>query len=541
MKASQHTQGGRHKVLTAKALVLLLSFVSGSAGAQPQIVDLENWTPPPDPRPVLAIMGFTAAPESDERDLWIPIACEELLARRLVRAPGVVVVPTLRLQQARRELSLTGDEPPNWGSVAELLGATHWLRATCSGTGDQLTIELLLHDLRHPEVVTEVRLPAGRLFDQLAAAVRWTLVALGVGTDLTEAQWEMLTEPAARRPGAVEYYALAVQAARSNDLPGALRWSGLALDADRRFRAALLLRAQLEAQVGPEGREDATRRLRVLSDLARLADDPFDRVRAELGLSLLLQTVGGFEAACQRAETALALAEESGDVYGQFTALTALCDAHLLRPFPADDTLTVDQRAGFARYHAWRAVEWQLILVRMLEARGDLLAALPAINKLGLIYDRLDEAQRAQARHKQTLALAERVGTRAHQATAWLYLGQWHRRHEQWPEALAALRKCFELAEEGTRPAVRMAMGAVYRSTDRPREALVEYEAAYAALRDGDDLTSQFVCLRELAEVRAAVGQRREAADALREALDIARVLKLPEREEVERELEALR
>ena len=97
-----------------------------------------------------------------------------------------------------------------------------------------------------------------------------------------------------------------------NDFRGALRDGALALETDDVLRPALGLVAQLEAQTGPQGWGAATRRLRIYSDLARLDDDPFDRVRADIGMSLVLQAEGAFDAAYTRAESAL---EDMADLF----------------------------------------------------------------------------------------------------------------------------------------------------------------------------------------------------------------------------------
>lgn len=493
--------------------------------------------PAADTRPRLAIVDFEPAPDSDSRDAWVPVAIEELLCRRLQRVPDLLVVPTVRLYQARNELAEPNTVPP-WPDVVRGLGASYLLTGRCRGPDNAVSVELNLQRVDDPTFVEQrVTLPAGRVFAALDDVTRWTLERLKL-LPLPDAVAGPVFAPPCESPLPVEYYARAVAAVRADKPREALRYATESQACDWRFRPALLLLAQVEAQFGPSGRDSAARRLRGLSDLARMDADPFDRVRAELGQSLLLQVDGGFEAACTRAETALAMAYELRDVYGQMAAITALCDVYLLQPLPETLPSSAEARLTFARNSTARAAEWQNVLLDMLEGLGDRLAGLPAANKLALIYERLGQSEAAFDVHKRTLAMATALGSRRHEATAWLYLGQWYRGQQRWPEALDAMSRCLTLADESSKPGVRVALGEVYQGMNLPEEALAQYELAYEQVRKTDDLSNQFTCLREIASARMKLGRRDKAIAALQEAIDIAHALELRDEQRLREQLE---
>jgi tetratricopeptide (TPR) repeat protein len=486
----------------------------------------------------LAVVDFEAAPGGDPRDAWVPVALEELLARRLRYVPGLLVVPTVRLYQGRNELQEPGAAPPPWVEVLRGLGAGYWLSGRCQGAGDAVSVELVLQPVGE-SVPTEQRvtIPAARLFETLDQATRWVLERLRI-TALEEAVTEQVFRLPSRSPSAVEYYARAFSAMRADKPRDALRYASQSLDSDKRFRPALALLAQLELQLGPSGRGSAGRRLRALADLARLENDALDRARAEIGQSLLLQVEGAFEAACTRAETALALAYEQRDVYGQLAAITAISDAYLLRPVPSTPELPPEARETLARQSLRHAADWQSELVEMLDRLGDLLGGLPAASKLALIYEQLEEPEQALKTHQRALAMANRLGSRRHQATAWLYLGQWYHDQQRWSEALDAVSRCLALADEQSKPPVRMALAAVYQAMNLHEEALAQYELAYEQVRKAEDLMSQFTCLREIASARMKLGRRELAIGTLQQAIDLAHVLELREEKRLREELE---
>jgi tetratricopeptide (TPR) repeat protein len=492
---------------------------------------------PPDPRPRLAIIGFAPDPQGDPRDAWMPVACEELLARRLQWVSDLVVVPTLRLYQARRELTDPGAAPPPWPDVVRSLGARRMLAGRCRGPDNATTWELVLQDVDRPSAVQNVTLPEGRFFESLDRATRWVLAALAV-PPLSEEREQRVFAPPSHTPTTVQYYALALDAARAGRNDDALRFASQALEADRRFRPALAVLAQLEVQRGPEGRASALRRLRALGDLARFENDPFDRSRAELGMSLLALSDEAFEAACTRAETALLVAFEQDDLYGQLAALTALCDSYLLRSPPGSAELPAPARATYRRQCLAHAAEWQEILVDMLAGLHDVVAGVPAANKLAIIYERLGRAPAALDMHQRTVALATEFGAPRLQATAWLYLGQCYRNQDRLAEALDAVTRCLALADEAAQPAVRVILADIYRALSLPDEAFAQLDLAYEQTRQTDDLSGQFNCLREIAGLQMQLGRREKAISALQDAIDIAHVLELRDEAALRSQLE---
>ncbi|MBP7746237.1 MAG: tetratricopeptide repeat protein [Phycisphaerae bacterium] len=513
---------------------VLLASVTVPSLAQPATSAPTAPRPATDARPRVAVIGFEPDPAGDARDTWIPVALEELLARRLQRVPNLVIVPTLRLYQARSELG-DPNAPPPWPDIVRGLGAGYILSGRCQGPDNAITLELTLQPLAEGAAGWQTTIPAARLFEMLDLATRWTLERFELTLD--DATRTVVLATPSRTPTAVEYYARALMATRADQSRDALRFATLALDRDKRFRPALALLAQLEMPLGPSGRGSAGRRFRALSDLARLENDPFDRVRAEIGQALLLQADDASDAAYTRAETALALAYECRDVYGQMAAVTAICDAYLLRALPINGTSSEADREAHTRTCVQRAIEWQILLVDLLTELGDQIACLPATNKLALLYERVGDTARALELHRRTLALAEQLQSRRHQATAWLYIGEWHRVQKQWPEALAAITRCLALADEAAKPPVRIILGGVYQGMGQREEALAQFELAYEQVRKTDDLGSQFACLRQIASAHMQLGRRDKAIAALQEAIDIAHVLELREEQDLRTEL----
>jgi tetratricopeptide (TPR) repeat protein len=510
----------------------------GVMEAQAQTSQPATLEPGPDPRPRVAVIGIAADAANDERDAWIPTALEELFARRLQRLPTLIVLPTFRLYQARSELTDASGVAPAWLDVVRGLGANYLVSGRCSGLDNALTMELTLLQLGEPgRAEQRVALPTGRLFEVLDSGTRWLLEQWQL-PKLADELAARVFQPPSSSPTAVEYHARALLAMRAEKLREALRYAGQSLDRDPHFRPPLAVLAQIETQMGPAGRSSAARRLRVLSDLARLDGDPFDRVRAEIGQSLLLQADGAFDAALTRAETALSLAFEQRDVYGQMAAMTAMCDCYLLQTVPATPALSDAARDTFARGCLQRAAEWQTLEIKTLGALEDVLAGVPASNKLALIYERLDQPDLALELHKRTLAAAVKLGSERQQATAWLYLGQWYSGQKRWPEAIDAITHCLALAEPASQPSVRLVLGGVYVAMELRDEALAQFELAYEKVRHTEDLATQFKCLREIATLRMQLGRRDKAIAALEEAIDLAHVLELRNEKELRAELD---
>ncbi len=490
-----------------------------------------------DPRLRLAVAGFTIDPSGDPRDAWNGLAIEETLCWRLRRVPDLIAIPTVRLHQGRGELGASDDNLPKWDDVARGLGANLLLSSQCSGSARSLTVELTLRDLTHPETAPrKTTIGPERLFDVLEQATHWVLQTLEL-PELSDATRALVLAPPARSATVLEYYAQALSALRTDDHRTALRYASQALGSNALFRPALDLMAQLESRMGPAGRGSAARRLRALGEVARRQNDFVDRTLSELRQALILQSSGVFEAAMIRAKAALAIACEHHDVYGQMGAFTVICDLYVSRPVQVGAGSDQEAAVAFARENLKRAIEWQKLLIDLLEAQGDLLGQLPAVNKLALMYERSEQSEAALEAHKSTLALAQRLDSREHKATAWLYLGQWYRRAKRFQEAIEAFNRCMELVNEASRPTVRVFLGELCQAMSQPAEALQHYEKANEQLSDGDDLATQFTCLRQIATVRMEIGQRDGAISALREAIDIAHVLDLPEEARLRAEL----
>jgi tetratricopeptide (TPR) repeat protein len=173
----------------------------------------------------------------------------------------------------------------------------------------------------------------------------------------------------------------------------------------------------------------------------------------------------------------------------------------------------------------------------LLTALGDHVAEAPGANKLALIYERLNAPELALQAHQRTIAAARKSGSARTEATGCMFLGQWHRRQERWPEALEAFTRCLALAPHDAKPLIRVSLAEVYREMSMPGEALEQHVAAYTALAAGDDLVSQFRCLHAIAELRMELGQRDSAIAKLSEALDIATALELPEEDNLRQQL----
>lgn len=483
-------------------------------------------------RPRVAVAGFVMRENTDPRDSWLATAVEETLAWRLRRAPTLIVIPPVRVHQARNELQDDPEGRPEWPRVATALGAGFWLTGQCAGHADAVALQLTLHKLAAPDAAPRrTSLPPRRLFDALDEATRWVLEQLAV--EVSDPDRRLVFSPPARSPSAVEYYARALSAARAENGRDAAYYVGQALEYDSRYRPALALLAQLEmARGGPGLTAAAGGRWRAMGDLAQMQGDTLDWVAAETGQGVLSGLTGAFDAAETRLENALALAHEHGCPYAELAAMNSLCDLHLTRRLPPGAEPTEQQRERFERDNLRQAARWQEAGLALLTALDDVVAEAPAANKLAMTLERLGERDAALALHRRALAAAERVGSRRNQALAWLSLGQWYQREERWQEAVESLNRCLELAAEPLRPAVRLALARAHQGRDEPQQALEQLEHAYNGLRGHDDRDSQIsrlICLRQMAELARQLGQRERALAALQEALDIAHAHQLPE------------
>jgi len=297
--------------------------------------------------------------------------------------------------------------------------------------------------------------------------------------------------------------------------------------------------AKIELRTSAATRVRADVHLRRVKQLAANRGDALSEAEFELTEGLLLLMTRSFDPARQRFESALAAAFARDDPYGQIAALNSLCDFWLSYELPIRGELSADALGRFSEHKLRRAAEWQVLVLEMLQQLGDVIAEAPAANKLALIYERLNESERALAMHKQAVAAAQKTGSVRNEATSWLFLGQWYQRQKRWHEALGATSRCLALATDEAKPKVRIALAEIYRDMSLPREALGQYEAAYEALAGRDELTEhQFRCLRAIAELRMELGEHGEAIKRLAEALDIAQVLGLADEGTVRRQLE---
>jgi tetratricopeptide (TPR) repeat protein len=522
------------------AVAACLIAWSGSASAQPSGINSGdghpappaasgNWTP-------LAVVGFDAVEQIDPRDAWLPTAVGETLAWRLRRTPGLTVIPTTRTEQSRQELlEKAGDPPAEWARALPLTGAKLWLRGTCSGTPHQTVLDLELRSLEKADAVpARTRLGPGRLFEVIDDATRWSLGQLGVARIAKDTK-ALIFAPPAKSPSALEYYAKALAAARREDLRDAAYYIREAVESDPGCCPAIMLLAKLELRSAAASRADA--HLRQVKLVASLRQDVFTEVEFEITQGLALMMERSFEPARRRFETALGLARERNDPYGQLMAMNALCDYWLNCPPSAATAPAPDANEPRNAVNLRRAAEWETRVLELLDALGDRIAAAPAANKLALIYERLNDSECAIAAHRRTIAAAKEIGSTRTEATGYLFLGQWYRRQERWPEALETISRCLALAPQDAQPMIRLTLGEVYRGMSRPRDALAEYEAARAAIHDSDDLMGQFRCLHASAELRMELGETDEAIRQLAEALDIAHALELPEEPNIRSQL----
>lgn len=521
----------------------VLLAAPGAASQQPGAGAASQ--PTAETRPKLAIVGFEAEAGGDPRDAWLATAFEEGLARRLRRVPQLVVLPPLRAYQVRKEVGEPGGPPWPWLKLARTTRIDYLLTGRCRGPDSAVALELTLTHVGEPRAQPRAEprrmtLPAGRFFAVLDEATRSVLACLGTG-ELDEAVAKRVFAPPSQSSSAVEYYAKAVAAVRADRPRDGMRYAKDALTHDPRYRPALGLLAQLEMQAGRAGRASAVRRLRALGALARSNDDPLDRANAELALSTIDHANGAFEAAVTRVATALKLAEQHRDVYAQLAALSRMCDLYVTRVLPASRRLAPDAQHDWAEDNLRQAAEWQTALLERLDAIGSKIAALPAASKLALIYERLGDVDAALALHLRTLKMAQELGSRRHEATAWLYLTQCYRQRQQWNEALDAGQHCLKLADADSQPVVRIALGGVYEAVEAHAEALQQFELAYEQVCKTDDLARQYTCLREIAGLRMRLDRRADAIKALQEATDLAYALELSEVDELRAQLDRWR
>jgi tetratricopeptide (TPR) repeat protein len=521
--------GLAHLGVVAMSLIAIASPALAQSPRDARQATPKTWTP-------LAVAGFRADEKLDARDTWMPTAVAETLAWRLRRTPGLVVIPTTRVHQSQQELAeKAGDPPAEWSRVLPLIGAKLWLRGTCAGTPHEAVFELELIPLGELEVQpTRARLGPGRLFEVMDEATRWVLGQLNVPRIEKETE-ELIFAPPARSPTALEYYAKALAAARREDFRDAGYYAQQAVESDPTCSPALLLLAKVELRSGAA--RPAELHLRQVKLVAAGRRDVLTEIEFEVSQGLVLMLQRSFEPAHRRFETALALARQRHDPYGQLAAMNALCDYWLTCPAQATTEQSRESAPLSNEPNLRQAAEWEVRALDLLDALGDRVAEAPAANKLALIYERLNDAERAVQAHRRTITAAKRIGSTRTEATACLFLGQWYRRQERWSEALEALTRCLALAPDDAKSMIRISLAEVHRGMSSPRDALAQYETAYAAIKDGDDLLGQFRCLHAIAELQMELGEAGGAIEKLSEALDVAHVLELPEEENLREQL----
>ena len=530
-----------NRIVRRCTLVVLMTASAAPAARSPQTKPADEvaptsssaktWTP-------LAVVGFRADEQLDARDAWMPTAVAETLAWRLRRVPGLTVIPTIRAQQSRQELAeKAGDPPADWPRVVPLMGAKLWLRGVCAGTPYASVLDLELIQVGEPSASgAQIRLGPGRLFDVIDEATRWTLGELGISRiDQTTA--ELIFAPPAKSPTALEYHAKALAAARREDFRDGGYYAQEAVEADPGNCPALMLLAKIELRSSTTAWRPAEMHLRQVKLISVNRKDTVTEAEFEVAQGLALMMQRSFEPARLRFETALTLARARHDPYGQLAAMNSLCDYWLNLPPAIESGQPQEPRARSNEQHLRHGIEWQVRVLDLLRGLGDHIAEAPGANKLALIYERLNEPELALEAHQQTIAAAKKIGSARTEATGCLFLGQWYRRQERWSEALEATTRCLALVPADAKPIIRISLAEVYRGMSMPRAALGQYESAYAALADGDDLPNRFRCLHATAELQMELGEPETAIRKLSEALDIAHVLELAEEENIRKQL----
>ncbi len=491
-----------------------------------------------EPRAAVAVLGFRSVPGTDARDTWIPVGVMETLGWRLERVPNLVATPTVRLLQAREELSTgKGDkpQPPDWRKIATVVGARRILTGTCDGYASKLTLELELINVEDGQSIAKTKIGPAPLFDVLDQATRWTLEQLGV-TGLSSEVERLILSPPARSPSAIEYYAKAVQAAAARQGSAMLFNLGESIGFDAGFRPALLMQAQVDARRGPNGRAAAITKLRAAQRIVQIEQDHRDDLEIELMLGRLVLSSGSLDAALERARSALNSSIARNDPYGVTSALSLMVDVTLT---PTDEASANDATAE--RERAARALEYQNLLVELTERMGDEIALSAAVYKQALLLDQLGEADKAIAGHQRTIEIAQRAGANRIEATGWLLLGEKYQRSGRLDDSLKALNRCLELAGDKAEPKLRMTIGEVLSQQQSYDAALREFEAAYSALSVSENIDAQLTCLTRIAQTLKAKGDRQGALDRMQEAVDLAAAMRSPKATELEKALQAWR
>ncbi len=525
-------------VVRTLAAVLLTSAALTAAAQQPESSEK---SPAREPRPVVAVIGWTPADDVDPRDAWMAEAIEEALTWRLRRIPEVVAIPPIRCSQAQRDLRQPGGATPDWPQVLPHLGAKVLIRGRFGGPPDAVRLDGEFVPLQPAEAPSRLQIGPAPFFEALDGLTRGVLDRLKIAS-ISSASEAVVLAPPSSSLSAVEYFARASRAARRDEVDNALRYLRDAVSYDSTYRPAQLLLGQLELRLPQGAAAVGAARLRQLQVFARDANDRIDLSEIDAGLSLIHAATGQPEIAAQRLDRAYELARGSGDPYACMSVLSIRVDFHLSRSRARKlDAAGSASAPAVDPEQLALAARCQEELVALLNRVGDRIACAPACNKLGLIYEEQGEMARAYDAHRQTLAAAEEAGSADAQATAWLFIGQWHRRQKQMKEALDALQRCRALVPAENSAPVELALADVYDdpAVDQPREALKSLDSAYSQLKSGADLTAQLSCVRRIAGLKWKLGDRAAARASLQEAIDLAHVLELPAKAELQAQLDA--
>lgn len=473
-------------------------------------------------RPRIAVAGFECAPDVDERDRWTSVALESLLDRGLRRAGSWVVVPVERLYQAQRDLANSGAAAASWPRVADLCGARVRVGGTVSVSGGVYAVALRF-DRIGDSTGTECEI-RGRAFLE---------VVEGAYRACTETLREILKtgeeaaplETIARSGGAVEYYARALDAFRTDRIRDAAYYARQAIEYDALFRPAALLLAELELRGAPDARSTGRMRLNRVGELARAAGDVFDQIDVNLRQALICRVTGAFEAAEIRIEHALGAAYDLAEPYRQATAFGHYADLHLARisagaPDGAENAVVQRQLR--------RAIEWQRLALDACRDLRERLGEIPLLHRIAMTHERLGMYAEALEYLESCAALTREIGMPRSQATTLLLMAQVHQRRQEWDKALDAAQQCLPLLNDASASAAHIAMASSLREMDRKDEALRAFERGYESLRQSDNLADQLLCLREIAVLRRELGAHAAALEALRDAIDLAHAMKAP-------------
>lgn len=488
--------------------------------------------------PGLVTAGFSASPGTDERDGWTAIAVEEMLNARLRRSQAFQVVPTVRCQDAQRELTDADGKLPDWLRVTQMLGAAWLVSGESTGPAYAVRIVLRITPVAPGAKPQEHTIGPARINEALDQATTLVLEAGGV-KELPLPIKTLVYKPPTESPTALEYYARAISSARAGNWADAVRYVKRAIDYEATFVPAQLALAQVESRT-TSGARTAALRLRQLRLLAKASEDPWDAAEVERIEGVLLCLTENAQTGAERLMNAAAAAEKNGDAYSRVLALDTLVDVLIRRA----NELVEEKGANAEASHndlLQRAAMAQRSALEQLAALNDLVTQASDSNRLALLLERVNDLQGAEKQHLITLELTRRLGVRQSEATALMFLGQCYRHAEKYPEALDAMNKCLALAAPASQTGVRLALGDIRKATHDDAGALREYEAAFDLVSKGDNLPDQYACLKRLADLRRKLGQRKEAEKNLQEAIDVAQVLKAPDLQALREQLEGWR